>query len=238
MRIFAPCRPAILLMLVLPGSLGACGRAMPAYYPLEEGLRWQYDIHVMTMDGPQRKKYLVSNLPPVQYGGQPLNVRASADGRRMYYRVEPAGVVRIGESAPDSPPQLYTTPRLVFPARTDTHVTWTDTEFTVTLEHTGPPEHSLNRITVPVVLQYRIEATDVEITVPAGTFGNCVRIRGVGTTSKNVGFYVGHTNIRVENTEWYAPGVGLVKAVREETTTSTVLPRGSYELALTAFTRD
>lgn len=238
MRAFAPRRPTILLMLVMAGFPGACGRATPTYYPLEEGLRWQYDIHVMTMDGPQREKYLVWNLPPVQYGGRTLNVRESADGRYTYYHVEPAGVVRIGESAPDSPLQLYTTPRLVFPARIDAHASWTDTEFTVTLEHTGPPEHSLNRITVPVILQYRIEATDAEVTVPAGTFRNCVRIRGVGTTSKDVGFYVGQTNIRVENTEWYAPGVGLVKAVREETTTSTVLPRGSYELALTDLTRD
>jgi hypothetical protein len=115
---------------------------------------------------------------------------------------------------------------------------WVDTEFTVTLEHTGPPEHSLNRITVPVELQYRIESTDEEITVPAGTFKNCLRIKGVGTTSKNVGFYVGQTDIRVENIEWYAPGAGLVKAVRLETTTSKVLPRGSYELNLTSFTRD
>lgn len=238
MRLIATLRPYHLLMLVLLGFFGACGRPTNAYFPLEEGLRWQYDIHVMTMDGPQRKKYLVSNLPPARHEGQTLNVRASADGRYVYYRVEPAGVVRIGESAPDSPLRLYTTPRLVLPARIDEPISWTDTEFTVTLEHTGPPEHSLNRITVPVIMNYRIEATDAEVTVPAGTFRNCVRIRGVGTTSKNVGFYVGQTDIRVENTEWYAPGVGLVKAVREETTTSTVLPRGSYELALTDFTRD
>lgn len=238
MRLIAPCPPAILLMLVLPGFLGACGRATNAYYPLEEGLHWRYDIHVVTMDGPQRKKYLVANLPPARHEGRTLNVRASADGRYTYYRVEPAGTVRIGESAPESPLQIYATPRLVLPAITDKPVSWTDTEFTVTLEHTGPPEHSLNRITVPVDLQYRIEATDEEVAVPAGTFKNCVRVRGVGTTSKNVGFYVGQTEIRVENTEWYAPGVGLVKAVREETTTSTVLPRGSYELTLTEFTRD
>lgn len=238
MRIIASRRSAILLMFILPGFLGACGSPTDMYFPLDEGLKWRYDIDVLTMDGPQKKKFLVSNMRPARHDGQTLNVRASADGGYAYYRVDPAGVVRVGESAPDSPMQLYATPRLVLPAKADMSTSWINTEFTVTLEHTGPPEHSLNRITVPVELQYRIESTDDEISVPAGTFKNCLRIKGVGTTSKNVGFYVGQTDIRVENTEWYAPGAGLVKAVRLETTTSKVLPRGSYELNLTSFTRD
>jgi hypothetical protein len=238
MRVAAGCCSAVSLTFVLLGFLGACGAPTNAYFPLEEGLQWRYDIDVITMDGPQKKKFLVSNIGPAKHQGQTLSVRASADGGFTYYRIGPTGVLRIGESGPDSPMDLYAAPRLVMPAKVDQTAAWTDTEFTVTLEHTGPPEHSLNRITVPVNLQYKIEATDAEVTVPAGTFRNCLRIKGVGTTSKNVGFYVGQTDIRVENTEWYAPGTGLVKAVRIETTTSKVLPRGSYELNLTSFTRD
>jgi len=88
-----------------------------------------------------------------------------------------------------------------------------------------------------VEIHYTVEDLDDEVAVPAGRFSRCLRIRGTGFTSQNVGFYVGHTDIRVETTEWYAPNVGLVKAVRKETTTSSVLPGGHYQMELESLSR-
>jgi hypothetical protein len=217
--------------------LAACGRRSESYFPLHKGWRWTYDIDVVTMDGPQQKRLVIENLGVVDLAGQRLSARASADGTITYYREDNAGVQRIGETRPDAPTQIYSSPRTVLPKKMDGTASWTDTEFTVALEHTGPPENSLNRITVPVDMRYVVEAIGDEVNVPAGEFAGCVRIKGTGMTSQNVGFYVGQTEITIENTEWYAPGVGLVKSTRKEMTTSKTLPRGGYELRLRSFAR-
>jgi hypothetical protein len=41
----------------------------------------------------------------------------------------------------------------------------------------------------------------------------------------------------VEVTRWFAPGVGLIKAVRRESTSEPTLPFGEYALVLTRLRR-
>lgn len=229
--------PAGLVALLTVVLAGCGGPSSSDYFPLDAGWRWSYDIHVTTMDGPQFKKYLVENLGTKTHEGRKLALRSSADGAVVYYQQTADGVLRTGESRPEQGMTMFEKPSAVLPARLEKGARWTQTEYTVTLEHTGPPEHSLNRITVPVDLEYVIEETNETVQLPLGTFTNCIRVHGKGGTSKNVGFYVGQTDIGVENTAWYAPGVGLVKALRKETTTSHVLPRGSYEMTLSRLER-
>lgn len=220
------------LLLVL-----GCSSPSNDYYPLNTGWRWTYDIHVKTMDGQQHKKFIVENIGTVTHEGRTLYLRGSAEGAVSYYQLTAAGIVRAGESYPEQGTKMFENPSPVLPATIAKGARWTQAEFTVALEHTGPPEHSLNRITVPVELHYVIEETDETVITPSGTFTGCIRAKGTGETSKDVGFYVGQTDIRVENTAWYQRGVGLVKAIRVETTTSPMLPRGSYEMMLSQFER-
>jgi hypothetical protein len=225
-------------LVIVSTLLCACGGpAGNDYFPLDAGWQWRYDIHVTTMDGPQYKKYLVENLGEATHEGRKLSMRSSADGAVTYYQPTADGILRVGESRPEQGTTMFEAPSPVLPATLEKGARWSQAEYTVTLEHTGPPEHSLNRITVPVDVHYIVEETNDTVQLPMGTFTNCIRVRGKGATSKNVGFYVGQTDIGVDNTAWYAPGVGLVKATRIETTTSRVLPRGSYEMTLNHFER-
>lgn len=108
---------------------------------------------------------------------------------------------------------------------------------TITLERRTPPEESLTKIDVEMDMEYTITDIDAVVTVPAGSFAHCVLVRGAGAASRDVGYYIGRTNLRIESAEWYAPDVGLVKAVRTETTTDGSIPRGEYTLLLTAYRR-
>lgn len=56
-----------------------------------------------------------------------------------------------------------------------------------------------------------------------------------GSVFKNAGDYIGLTLINVEQTSWYAPGVGLVKIERLETTQRKVLDKGSLLIELAEF---
>ncbi|MFO1436640.1 MAG: hypothetical protein U1F34_09950, partial [Gammaproteobacteria bacterium] len=148
--------------------LAACGSATTSYFPLTKGWQWSYEITVTTMDGTQHKRLMIENLGSSNRDGQSLQVRGSANGTRTYYREGDAGVVRIGETPAEQETVFYEAPVVVLPAKLEVGSAWSATEYTVALEHTGPPEHSLNRITVPVDLHYRIEAIGDKVSVPAG----------------------------------------------------------------------
>jgi hypothetical protein len=87
---------------------------------------------------------------------------------------------------------------------------------------------------VPVTVRYAVAATNETVTVPAGTFTNCVRINGHGSaiTRVNMGQNFGH--IDVVHTDWYAPGVGLIRSERKETSDSAYLKPGSAVQELVA----
>jgi hypothetical protein len=66
----------------------------------------------------------------------------------------------------------------------------------------------------PGILKKTIEAIDDTVTVPAGTFKNCLRIKGEGVIRKEE---LGNEIIvNIEEYEWYAPGVGLIKYIGKE----------------------
>ncbi|MGQ0658677.1 MAG: hypothetical protein ACT4NU_11400 [Chromatiales bacterium] len=228
---------AVLLMGVL--AVSGCGQHAETFFPLQKGWRWVYRIDVTTMDGPSEKKYVIENLGRTVLEGQEVSARRTVDGMTHYYREDATGVLRVGESVPHEKARLFSKPRVVLPtAAVPTAPPWSNWEYTVALQHTGPPEgESLNKISVELQVQYIVESVDDDVVVPAGRFERCLRVRGKGVTHQNVGFYVGPTIIRVLSTEWFAPGVGLVKVERKETTSSPILPAGEYRMELEEFQR-
>lgn len=83
-----------------------------------------------------------------------------------------------------------------------------------------------------MTLNYEVESADDVVVVAAGRFENCLRVRGSGRTAFDGGRYIGTAEVRVEQLDGYAPGLGLVRAERRETTTSSVLDRGGFVMEL------
>jgi hypothetical protein len=52
---------------------------------------------------------------------------------------------------------------------------------------------------------------DDVVTVAAGTFERCMRVRKSFSGKVNLGSYGGNPEVTVERLLWYAPGVGQVK---------------------------
>ena len=100
---------------------------------------------------------------------------------------------------------------------------------------TEPPQKTEFQIVAEVPVTSRVEATDDTINVPAGLFHGCVRIRMQGYAYKNAGNYIGVNIVSVNETSWYAPGIGLIKMVREETTESQALDKGKMTIELEKF---
>ena len=56
-----------------------------------------------------------------------------------------------------------------------------------------------------VTIHLTIEGTSDSVTVPAGTYKECLKIRHVGSNQNK--------SLTLEAYEWYAPEVGLVKSL-------------------------
>jgi hypothetical protein len=122
---------------------------------------------------------------------------------------------------------------LIIPYPTEVGKSWgSETTTTILDRNIRAFERKQFTLVVPVMLQYTVESLDDTVSVPAGRFDHCLRIRGVGHTRVNPNVSVGVTDVEIENIEWYALAVGLVKMVRKEKASTTELDSGEYVLEL------
>ena len=84
---------------------------------------------------------------------------------------------------------------------------------------------------IPMV--YVIEHLDESVTTPAGAFQHCLRVAGKAQLRLYLDPVTGWADVPLTTTEWYCPGPGLVKVVREESGHNTFLIGGTYLMELT-----
>jgi hypothetical protein len=111
------------------------------------------------------------------------------------YAVQPAG---------STSPRVLDKPRciLAYPLRGGT--TWQEeTSLGVLLE------------SIPYTITYTIEKKKETLTVPAGTFENCLKVSGTGLVEKDCGV-LGGLKVTVTHEIWYAPKVGMVRSIKKE----------------------
>ena len=85
------------------------------------------------------------------------------------------------------------------------------------------------RTLLPIKINNKVLSTDETLKVGDKVFRNCLKIEGIGQTSFNPGPPLKNINIEVKKTEWYAPDLGLVKLIREETSDSETMGKVYYE---------
>jgi len=97
-----------------------------------------------------------------------------------------------------------------------------------------------SRISVPI--KSTIESIDEVVTVPAGTFKECLKIKSVGLGEETFveedsdqlfpkDFLKEKIKVEVEYYNWFAPNVGLIKAIYKEKKTSS----GALDITLSDF---
>ncbi len=185
---------ALLTSPILSGkdALADLAGAAKVYYPLDEGSFWDYEI-VVTEFGRSRDPSFerIRNLAQVRVNGEEVTPRKaeSPGGMTFLVAAREDGVCLVGgQPANQDEPTLLDEPDYFIKEPIEVGATWTYEGITMT-----------------------IEATGVSVTVPAGAFDGCLKIKRAGTIE---GQYMGPraTVIESEGYEWYAPGVGLIKS--------------------------
>jgi len=225
----------IFIFLICSG----CSKKESSYFPLSNGYKWRYDVLLETRDGVQRQKYILNNLGESELDGSPVYLRESLDGTVLYYIDSNEGIYYLGSiNDKKIKPEFNRDKQLVIPDPHELNTTWEQSTTTKLLKKTGPPQKTVFEIFAKVDLEARIESLDDVVTVPAGRFKHCMKITIFGSSYKDAGNYVGLTLVNVEQTSWYAAGVGLIKMERVETTKSDALDKGTLLIELADFQID
>jgi hypothetical protein len=223
-------RNILLITLLL---LSSCSQSDNEYFPLDAGKYWRYQMIYQTMDGRFKGVYAVENLPQQEIEGQTYYVRQLLDGSLNYLQVDDRGIrLKRREKTVDLDTKYTETEQYIFHFPLQEGTTWEDTILSKALIKTGPPQKTEFHIVAKVPVSAKIESMNDVVEVPAGRFENCMRIVMSGNAFIDAGNYVGKTIVRVNETNWYAPGVGLVKSVRQESTKHRALDKGEIILEL------
>ena len=123
---------------------------------------------------------------------------------------------------------------LPYPGNMRQDQSWSSSSVPYAIHRVSPYEAGMNR-NVMLQMTYVLAETDDKVTVPAGVFTHCLRVEGSGQISIYADAKNGYQDIHITTTEWYAPGVGLIKLVRTEPLDTDVFKGGVITLELTKF---
>ena len=197
-------------------GVAGCGDGAGDYFPLEAGWRFGYRTQLVSEGAPKEVfRSTAVNLTPQTIGDVAAVPQLHQDGRILYFAGDAAGIRLIayqkpGEDSATEVPQQFV---LKYPLQAGTQ--WRAAGRTVLLTERFLYSKALP-IKIGIDLDYTIEKVDDDLRVPAGHFFNCVKVTATGHTTVNAADNQRTLNVDVAISEWYAPGVGLVKATRAE----------------------
>ncbi|MBT8446385.1 MAG: hypothetical protein HKO62_11275 [Gammaproteobacteria bacterium] len=218
------------LLVTLLAALAGCGVESGGYYPLEAGRWWQYATTVTILDEPRTQKTIISNFANGTLEGRPVTVRRIQAGELHYLHQGDAGIQRIARRLPGA---LDLTsedpPMLLFPAEPAGVVPWqVKSRLSLVESRTFARADRVIVRRIPVELTAEVTALDAEVRVPAGRFRDCVLITSRGSSFVKTDRGNAVAEVFVEQQDWFAPEVGLVRSERSESTDSVFLKPGHY----------
>ena len=229
---------ALLPCLVTAGLLAGCSGEPPdpdSYFPLEPGLRWTYRVTTTVAGASRESRFSEHNAPPENVKGLEHAVRVTSDGTRYYLLETGEGVLRAAKrTLVESTPRFDEPPRWVLKRPLTPGSTWDHETHPYVLRRLHPYEESLTG-SLRFRMAYEITAVDETVEVPAGRFEHCLRVDGDARLTLYADGRTGYQDIEIDTAEWYAPGVGLVKLVREEPLAGEVFAGGRVVFELERF---
>jgi DUF3108-like len=180
----------ILTLFLLIPVQARCDELSASYYPLQEGMRWEYLVISSTSP---TQKLIITNLAPQEVQGKKVTPRKWDLGGHIFIEFmekDDSGIYRYAEQIGEKGSPTLVIPKechLKFPVSEGNN--WTMT--------TKVGNNTLN-------VSFTIENVSEGVTVPAGTYKDCLKIKQVGSNDAGAS---------VMGYEWYAPKVGIVKSL-------------------------
>lgn len=227
-------RAALAALVFMGLALPGCNRGKPgavAYFPLKQGLTWA--LRFRTSTGAAGRLVTTNLAPRKVLGVMAVGQRNVGAARSFteYYAAEPDGVRYVARETPEGLKSHLKDHAYVIKYPIKVGTSWSEVDRTI-----GGTVFSAKTM---------IESVSDTVTVPAGTFKECVRVRETGIASlvKSVADVrpaaaTGGHAIKVEDYYWLAPGVGVIKGTHRESAGKGVMARSiGIQLELMRFKR-
>ncbi|RKZ67759.1 MAG: hypothetical protein DRQ48_09390 [Gammaproteobacteria bacterium] len=188
------------------------------YFPLNKGWSWKYRVttEYSNEDESNLDWITIENLGKEEFSGKSYFVRRTDTGIDYYHNYDEQGIYREGlRTLVESEPRLDRDRRYILKSPLEIGTEWREISRPLLLLRVYPFRVRAGK-TAQVPITYRIASMTETVTVPAGTFENCIKVMAEGSFTTYTDAISGETEIPLSIEEWYAPGVGLVKQVRYE----------------------
>lgn len=219
--------------------LAACDKPTSNdYFPLNQGLRWEYQV---TIEHPERldtKQLIIESRGQTRLKEETVSIRATSDGTDYYLAQRADGIYRVAKrTLVESKPRLDASPRLVLPLpiAQAKGKTWSNISQPYLIERVYEGMDVMTADMLQFPMTYSVLSLDETVEVTAGSFSHCMLIEGQTDLSLYADARTGNANVPITTREWYAPGVGLVKLEREEPLNTDVYKGGKMTLELVKF---
>ncbi len=210
---------ALAPLLLLVQSCSDTSTASPNFFPLNSGWTWRYEMITTNDKGSVTEMFTVENTGKKNYGsGLEGWERRNSLGNFYLFRVDESGVYRIGvrsEIEQDFRKDPAEATRFVLKEPYKLENSWMVPSVPYIMRKSFDWPYEL-KYSKTVTMNYRIEALDQTITVQAGEFKGCIVVSGSNILRIFVDATLGFQDLPITQKEWYCPGTGLVKLVRDE----------------------
>ena len=221
--------PAFAVLLALLLGTTACTDNETSYFPLDKGRRWQYEIETNTVEGTRKQKDVVQSMGRVNNGVANLYRFRSASGQESMVLSTGEEVGLVNQIEPQM--NLHT---IFLKHPVEAEASW---ESVITTSTIATFDRKAGNFIEDVPVTARVESIDETVIVPAGRFHHCLKITATGEKliPKGTYAYQEKMDLKIVNTRWYAPGIGLIREEHEEITGVLEYPDSGYVKVLDKF---
>ena len=226
------------LMLVVAGV--GCGKADESYLPLEIGLWRYYETQTKVLDDTKTQRIIAGIAEISESNKGEVYVHRQAPDQDTYLQISADWIVRLARKDRTTLAETwFVEPVKILPTQVMLDETWqVRSELALIESRTFARQDKLRNRVIPLKLSVKVVALNEVISVPAGSFENCLRVESQGSVKIRTDRGNASAEVLVSQTDWYARGVGLIKSERFETSESPFLKPGSYRQDIIAVGRN
>ena len=232
--------PLRLIFCVFYVSLAACSPPAERYFPLEAGTWRYYQTTTKILDETKHQRRISGIVEKKQTERGSIFVLRQAPAQDSYLQISNDGIYRLATRDRMLLTEKWEqTPQKLLPLDPKLGDSWViDSRLGLIESRTFARQDRLRNRIIPVQLHYAVSSLQESVTVPAGTFDNCLLLNASGKVTVRTDRGNASAEVIVSRRDWYAPGVGLVKSVRVEESESPFLKPGSYEQSLMVLSKE
>ena len=198
---------------------------------LKTGQTLHYDIKFIDKEK-ITKKYKQSYF--LKESDKKKSVLVRSDGKVIEYEKEPHRLILkdvqyLFPGLVDRPKEKLEFERenIVYQKSLEKNKSWNTNDLTTLVVKLGYDR--IYRTLLPINIENKLISLNETVKIKNKILKNCLKIEGFGQTSFFPGAPLGKIDISIKKTEWYAPGLGLVKLIREEISDSETMGNIYYE---------